>query len=88
MGSLYLLVTGAFLFLLFRTLSFFIPRWRSTLNQLRGPRAQSLLFGNIRQLDADYAPLHAKWFEEYGPTMRVCGIVTVSRRLGSDWNLS
>ena len=81
MSDLLFLVTGVFLYLLAKALSFFIPRWRSPLNQLRGPQDGSLILGHFKQLDADYHTVQAKWFVEYGPTMRISGIFNVSVHL-------
>ncbi|KAI1791336.1 cytochrome P450 [Ganoderma leucocontextum] len=53
------------------------PRYLSPLRHLRGPRAQSLLFGNFNQLSASYQALNREWVEEYGPNVKVHGVFNV-----------
>ena len=84
MSALVLLTTGVFLYLLFKSLSFFVPRWNSPLNHLRGPPNASLLFGHFKELDADNSNVQARWFAEYGSTMRTYGIFKVSGCLKSE----
>ncbi|KAM5542224.1 hypothetical protein V8D89_004097 [Ganoderma adspersum] len=87
MSALLLLTAGAFLYLLLKSLSFFIPRWRSPLNHLRGPQNASLLFGHFKQFDADNSDVQARWFAEYGSTMRTYGIFRVPQLYTADLRL-
>ena len=77
MTSVLLLLAGALVVFLARILKAVVPRWLSPFNRLRGPPSGHWLFGNFIQVGSDYPHLHAKWFEEYGPTMRTTGMLNV-----------
>ncbi|TBU30862.1 cytochrome P450 [Dichomitus squalens] len=74
MASVLLLFAGAVVLLLVRILKTAVPRWLSPFGRLRGPPRGHVLFGNLLQIGSDHPHLHTKWFEEYGPTIRVFGI--------------
>ncbi|PIL29914.1 cytochrome P450 [Ganoderma sinense ZZ0214-1] len=86
-SSLLLLAAGAFVYLLVKILSFFVPRWRSPLNRLRGPPNISPLFGHIKMFDSDNIAVQAKWVAEYGSTMRTYGIFKVPQLYTADLRL-
>lgn len=48
----------------------FIAPLSSHLGDLPGPKPKSLIWGSFKEInDAGPGELHAKWVEEYGPTM-------------------
>ncbi len=79
MSAILVFVSGIVLVALINLWRTQSPRYLSPLRHLRGPRAQSLLFGNFNQLSASYQALHREWINEYGPNIKVHGFFNVCR---------
>ncbi|KAI1785120.1 cytochrome P450 [Ganoderma leucocontextum] len=87
MSSVLLPFVAALLFFILQYLHGLILRRQSLLNRLRGPRSESVIFGHSKLLEANFPFLHTKWFEEYGPTMRTAGILSVPQLYTTDLRL-
>ncbi|KZS96656.1 cytochrome P450 [Sistotremastrum niveocremeum HHB9708] len=58
----------------------FIAPLSSHLGDLPGPKPKSLIWGSFKEInDAGPGELHAKWVEEYGPTMSYKGVLNSGR---------
>ncbi|KZT42326.1 cytochrome P450 [Sistotremastrum suecicum HHB10207 ss-3] len=58
----------------------FIKPRLSNLRALPGPKSKSLLYGNFKEVKhSKPGELHAKWIEEYGPTMSYTGVFNSGR---------
>ncbi|KZS96665.1 cytochrome P450, partial [Sistotremastrum niveocremeum HHB9708] len=58
----------------------FIAPLSSHLRDLPGPKPKSLIWGSFKEInDAGPGELHAKWVEEYGPTMSYKGVLNSGR---------
>ncbi|KAI1783891.1 cytochrome P450 [Ganoderma leucocontextum] len=88
MSSVFLLISATIILVFIaKSLHGLILRRQSPLNRLRGPRSESVIFGHSKLLEASFPFLHTKWFEEYGPTMRTAGILSVPQLYTTDLRL-
>ena len=52
-------------------------RYLAGIRHLPGPPGGSFLWGQLNRTTATYGPLQQQWAEEYGPNLRIYGILKV-----------